>query len=164
MRLLTCWGARTKCEKVLLLVVAFLLGMTIFETERDLVCEQLVREEHEQIEREDQAADVFLMWPDTEDAVQTILDDMRTRASGYDRELKFGYRAHVIVRETEAQARAAADQLVSKLDAATGEEIRNRSLDSQSIGVSLLQLVVRCCSCAAENDAGVCLAVLGCRR
>ncbi|CAI8396637.1 MAG: alkanesulfonate monooxygenase [Rhizobiales bacterium TMED143] len=82
-----------------------------------------------------QAADVFLMWPDTEDAVQTILDDMRTRASGYDRELKFGYRAHVIVRETEAQARAAADQLVSKLDAATGEEIRNRSLDSQSIGV-----------------------------
>ncbi|MED5323516.1 MAG: LLM class flavin-dependent oxidoreductase [Pseudomonadota bacterium] len=82
-----------------------------------------------------QAADVFLMWPDTEPAVQTILDDMRRRAETYDRRLKFGYRAHVIVRETEAEARAAADRLVSKLDDATGTEIRNKSLDSQSIGV-----------------------------
>ena len=55
-----------------------------------------------------QAADVFLMWPDTEPAVQAILDDMRRRAETYDRQLKFGYRAHVIVRETEAEARAAA--------------------------------------------------------
>jgi alkanesulfonate monooxygenase len=42
---------------------------------------------------------------------------------------------HVIVRETEAQARDAADQLVSRLDDKTGEEIRNRSLDSASYGV-----------------------------
>ena len=41
------------------------------------------------------------MWPDTEPAVQAILDDMRRRAETYDRQLKFGYRAHVIVRETE---------------------------------------------------------------
>ena len=82
-----------------------------------------------------QEADVFLMWPDTEPAVQAILDDMRQRAATYERQLKFGYRAHVIVRETEEKARAAADQLISKLDDATGAEIRNKSLDSRSVGV-----------------------------
>ena len=80
-------------------------------------------------------ADVFLMWPDTMDQVKTILDDMRSRAAGYQRSLKFGYRAHVIVRETEAEAREAADKLISRLDDATGADIRNRSLDSASVGV-----------------------------
>ncbi len=80
-------------------------------------------------------ADVFLMWPDTMDKVADILDDMRTRADGYNRTLKFGYRAHVIVRETEDEARAAAETLISKLDDGVGEEIRNRSLDSASVGV-----------------------------
>ena len=80
-------------------------------------------------------ADVFLMWPDTIDKVEEILTDMRQRAERHNRELKFGYRAHVIVRETEAEARAAADTLISKLDDGVGEEIRNRSLDSASYGV-----------------------------
>ena len=80
-------------------------------------------------------ADIFLMWPDTMDQVKAILDDMRSRAAGYQRSLKFGYRAHVIVRETEAEAREAADRLISRLDDATGADIRNRSLDSASVGV-----------------------------
>ena len=80
-------------------------------------------------------ADVFLMWPDTMDQVKAILDDMRQRAASYQRQLKFGYRAHVIVRETEAEARAAADTLISKLDDGVGDDIRNRSLDSASVGV-----------------------------
>jgi alkanesulfonate monooxygenase len=49
--------------------------------------------------------------------------------------LRFGYRVHVVVRDTEAEARAAADRLVSRLDAATGDAIRARSLDSASAGV-----------------------------
>jgi alkanesulfonate monooxygenase len=81
------------------------------------------------------AADVYLMWPDTMPAVQAIVDDMTARAAGYGRTLKFGYRVHVVVRETEALARAAADRLLSKLDAATGDAIRAKSLDSQSVGV-----------------------------
>jgi alkanesulfonate monooxygenase len=40
------------------------------------------------------------------------------------------------VRETEAEAREAANRLLSKLDAAEGEAIRNRSLDTTSAGVS----------------------------
>ncbi len=82
-----------------------------------------------------QAADVFLMWPDTQQVVADVINDMTARAESYQRKLKFGYRAHVIVRETEAEARDAAATLISRLDDAKGEEIRARSLDSQSIGV-----------------------------
>ena len=81
-----------------------------------------------------QAADVFLMWPDTLSGVGTVLDDMRARAARYGRTLRFGYRAHVIVRATEAEARAAAQRLVSRLDDAAGDTIRRRSLDTSSAG------------------------------
>ncbi len=80
-------------------------------------------------------ADVYLMWPDTMDAVRAIIADLRSRAAKYERTLKFGYRVHVVVRETEGEARAAADRLLSKLDDAEGRAIRERSLDSQSAGV-----------------------------
>ncbi len=81
-----------------------------------------------------QAADVFLMWPDTLPGVKAAIGDMRARAARYGRELRFGYRAHVIVRSTEAEARAAARLLLSRLDAETGEQIRRRSLDTSSAG------------------------------
>ncbi len=81
-----------------------------------------------------QAADVFLMWPDTMSAVEAVVADMRARAARYGRELRFGYRAHVIVRATEQEARAAAARLVSRLDDQTGEMIRRRSLDTTSAG------------------------------
>ncbi len=80
--------------------------------------------------------DVFLMWPDKREAVADIIADMRTRAAAEGRTLRFGYRAHVVVRETEAEARIAADRLLSKLDAAQGAAIRAKSLDSLSAGVA----------------------------
>lgn len=80
-------------------------------------------------------ADVFLMWPEPLPAVRALLDDMRGRAARAGRTLRFGYRVHVIVRETDAEARAAARRLVSRLDAPTGDAIRARSLDHASIGV-----------------------------
>ena len=80
-------------------------------------------------------ADVYLMWPDTLPAVEAIVADMTARAAKYGRTLKFGYRVHVVVRETESEARDAASRLLSKLDDSEGEAIRNRSLDSSSYGV-----------------------------
>ena len=80
-------------------------------------------------------ADVFLTWPDTEDAVAELVADMRRRATASGRTLRFGFRAHVIVRETEAEARAAAVRLLAEVDEAAGEELRARSLDSGSAGV-----------------------------
>ena len=82
-----------------------------------------------------EAADVYLMWPDRMDEVKAIIADMTTRAARRGRTLKFGYRVHVIVRETEAEARAAARRLLSRLDDGAGEAIRKRSLDHASVGV-----------------------------
>jgi alkanesulfonate monooxygenase len=82
-----------------------------------------------------EAADVYLMWPDRMDEVKAIIADMTARAARRGRTLKFGYRVHVIVRETETQARAAARRLLSRLDDGAGEAIRKRSLDHASVGV-----------------------------
>lgn len=81
-------------------------------------------------------ADVFLTWPDTVSGVAATIEDMKQRAAGFERELKYGLRAHVIVRETEAEARDAATRLLSKLDDAEGEKIRQKSLDTASAGVA----------------------------
>ena len=83
-----------------------------------------------------QGCDVFLMWPDRKETVAAIIADMRARAARHGRTLRFGYRAHMVVRDTEAEARAAADRLLSKLDAAQGAAIRAKSLDSASAGVA----------------------------
>lgn len=80
-------------------------------------------------------ADVFLMWPDRIEAVRETLADMRRRAAAHGRRLRFGYRVHVIVRETEGEARRAARHLVAGLDDAVGDALRRRSLDHGSAGV-----------------------------
>jgi sulfoquinovose monooxygenase len=82
-----------------------------------------------------EAADVYLMWPDRMPEVANIIADMKSRAAKRGRSLKFGYRVHVIVRETEAEARAYARRLLSRLDAGAGDAIRKRSLDHASAGV-----------------------------
>ncbi len=82
------------------------------------------------------AADVFLMWPDTTDKMLEVKTDMDARAAAKGRSLRYGWRSHVIVRETEDEARAAARRLLSKLDDDTGAAIRQRSLDSASAGVA----------------------------
>ena len=80
-------------------------------------------------------ADVYLMWPDTEEQISLIISDMRERAARHNRTIKFGYRVHIVVRETEEEARNAAAYLISAVDEATGDAIRAKSLDSTSIGV-----------------------------
>ncbi|MBM3954769.1 MAG: LLM class flavin-dependent oxidoreductase [Planctomycetes bacterium] len=82
-----------------------------------------------------EATDVYLMWPDTLPNVRAIVADLRARAAAKGRRLRFGYRVHVIVRETESEARAFARRLVSRLDAARGDAIRGRSLDAATFGV-----------------------------
>ncbi|WP_420382552.1 LLM class flavin-dependent oxidoreductase [Novosphingobium sp.] len=82
-----------------------------------------------------QGADVYLMWPDTMPNVREIIADMTARAATYGRTLRFGYRVHVVVRETEDEARAYADRLLSKLDDAAGAAIRQQSLDANNFGV-----------------------------
>lgn len=81
--------------------------------------------------------DVYLMWPETEDKLINHMTVMSDKAAAYGRTVDFGLRVHVIVRETEAQARQAAQQLMSFVDDEKGKEIRERALDSKSYGVSI---------------------------
>lgn len=79
--------------------------------------------------------DVFLMWPETEECLLDTMCDMTARAARHGRVIDYGLRIHVIVRETEGEARAAARELVSKLDDTRGAELKHRSQDSRSAGV-----------------------------
>ncbi|MDF2375370.1 MAG: LLM class flavin-dependent oxidoreductase [Verrucomicrobiales bacterium] len=79
--------------------------------------------------------DVFLMWPETEERLAETMSEMSTLAAGFGRKIDFGLRIHMIVRETGEEARAAAQKLISKLDADKGEEIKNRAQDNKSAGV-----------------------------
>jgi alkanesulfonate monooxygenase len=81
--------------------------------------------------------DVYLMWPDTEDQLRGHMEDLTARAAHYGRKLDYGLRVHMIVRETETEARAHARKLVSKLDDIFGTEIRNRAQDAKTLGVAL---------------------------
>lgn len=80
--------------------------------------------------------DVYLMWPDTEEQLQSLMDNMTEKAAAYGRRVQFGLRVHVVVRETEEEARAYAAGLLSKLDLDLGTEIRNRAQDAKSLGVA----------------------------
>jgi len=81
--------------------------------------------------------DVYLMWPETESVLQNQMQVMSEKAAEYGRKVDFGLRVHVIVRETEEEARKWAKHLVSRLDDQVGSEIRNRAQDAKSLGVSL---------------------------
>jgi alkanesulfonate monooxygenase len=79
--------------------------------------------------------DVFLTWPESEESMYATMQDMAARAAAHGRKIDFGLRIHVIVRETEAEARAYARKLMSKFDEKRAAEIRSRGEDSRSLGV-----------------------------
>lgn len=59
--------------------------------------------------------DLYLTWGEPPAQVAEKLDDMRRRAAALGRTVRFGIRLHVIVRETEAEAWQAADNLIRHL-------------------------------------------------
>ncbi|HEY0294674.1 MAG TPA: FMNH2-dependent alkanesulfonate monooxygenase [Bordetella sp.] len=63
--------------------------------------------------------DVYLTWGEPPDAVRAKIADIRARAAKVGRTLAFGIRLHVIVRETNEAAWAAADELISHLSEET---------------------------------------------
>ena len=60
--------------------------------------------------------DTYLTWGEPPEAVAEKVRDVGTRAENLGRKLSFGIRLHVIVRETEDEAWAAAGKLISHLD------------------------------------------------
>ena len=80
--------------------------------------------------------DVYLMWPETESNLRRLMENMSEKAAKFNRTLDFGLRVHVVVRDTEEEACAYAESIISKLDLKMGIELRDRSLDAKSFGVS----------------------------
>ena len=83
-----------------------------------------------------QHCDVYLMWPEKMDELEGRMKAVNAVAARYNRTLDYGLRVHMIVRDTETEAREYAEYIVSKLDDEQGRAIRERALDSSSLGVS----------------------------
>ena len=66
--------------------------------------------------------DVYLTWGEPPDQVAAKIADVRAAATKAGRTLRFGIRLHVIVRETDEEAWAAAAELLSRLDRRTIEK------------------------------------------
>jgi alkanesulfonate monooxygenase len=75
------------------------------------------------------------MWPEPEENIYATMQDLSERAAKYGRKIDFGLRLHVIVRETEEEARQYTKTLMSKFDAQAGEALKNRTQDAKSLGV-----------------------------
>jgi len=80
--------------------------------------------------------DVYLMWPEPKENISERMKSVNAVAEKYDRKIDYGFRAHMIVRDTEQEAREYAEYIVSKLDDEYGQLIRDRAHDSISLGVA----------------------------
>jgi len=83
-----------------------------------------------------QHCDVYLMWPETQDMLAERMKAVNAVAEKYGRTLDYGLRVHLIVRDTEAEAKEYAEELVSRLDDEYGRLVRDRAHDSTSLGVA----------------------------
>lgn len=81
--------------------------------------------------------DVYLMWPEAEGQLADRMRVVNERAQHYGRTIDYGLRIHMIVRDTETEAREYAEDLVSQLDDEIGRQIRERALDAKNFGVSI---------------------------
>ncbi|WP_248796225.1 FMNH2-dependent alkanesulfonate monooxygenase [Pseudomonas sp. MWU13-2105] len=81
-----------------------------------------------------QHVDAYLTWGEPPAAVAEKIADVRKRAEQYGRTVHFGVRLHVIVRETNEQAWAAAEELISHLDDDTIEDAQKNYAKMDSEG------------------------------
>jgi len=63
--------------------------------------------------------ELYISWGERPQDVAAKFADIRARAAALGRTVRFGVRLHVVVRETEQEAWAAANRLIDKLDDAT---------------------------------------------
>jgi alkanesulfonate monooxygenase len=78
--------------------------------------------------------DTYLTWGEPPADVARKLADVQARAAAHGRQLQYGIRLHVIVRETEDEAWRAAAELVSQLDEATVAAAQARFKGMDSVG------------------------------
>ena len=78
--------------------------------------------------------DTYLTWGEPPTAVKEKIDHLKAKAAAKGRTLNYGIRLHVIVRETNEQAWAAADELIQYLDDATIAAAQKKFAEMDSVG------------------------------
>ncbi|WP_028311162.1 FMNH2-dependent alkanesulfonate monooxygenase [Derxia gummosa] len=78
--------------------------------------------------------ELFLTWGEPPAAVAEKVAAVRAAAAKHGRQVRFGIRLHVIVRETEAEAWADAERLISKVDDAAVEKAQAAFSKMDSVG------------------------------
>lgn len=80
-------------------------------------------------------ADVYLMWPEKMEMMRQTIEEVSEMAAKHGRVIDFGLRIHMVVRETEHEARQYAKRLVSHLNDSDAAAQRARHQDAVSYGV-----------------------------
>lgn len=78
-------------------------------------------------------ADVFLQWGEPVAQIKEQIEDVKQRAEKLNRTLEYGIRLHIVVRETEEEAWAAAHHIISKIDTDTQKNIEDIKSTSDSV-------------------------------
>jgi alkanesulfonate monooxygenase len=108
-------------------------------------------------------ADVCLVWGDTLPSIAARIASMREAEAAAGRTIRIGLRVHVVVRETEAEAWAAADRLISRIDPAVRAAFIAASGSADSEGQARQRALASGTSLVVEDNlwAGVGLARTG---
>ncbi|MFJ6216490.1 LLM class flavin-dependent oxidoreductase [Streptomyces sp. NPDC092296] len=86
------------------------------------------------IEMAAELVDVYLTWGEPVPQLREKLDRVRERAAAHGRTLRIGLRLHLIVRDTEEQAWAAADELLDATSEATYARRLGEAKDADGVG------------------------------
>ncbi|PWB13325.1 alkanesulfonate monooxygenase, FMNH(2)-dependent [Acinetobacter sp. AM] len=86
------------------------------------------------IELATEQVDTYLTWGEPPAAVKEKIENVRAKASAKGRQLNYGIRLHVIVRETNAEAWQAADELIQYVDDATIAAAQQKFKQMDSVG------------------------------
>lgn len=78
--------------------------------------------------------DLYLTWGEPPTQVKQKLDDVKARAAKKGRSIRFGIRLHIIVRETNEEAWAAADRLIQHLSDETIAQAQASLANTDSVG------------------------------
>lgn len=78
--------------------------------------------------------DTYLTWGEPPAAVEEKIQTMQAKSAAKGRRLNYGIRLHVIVRETSAEAWAAADELIRYVDDATIAAAQKKFRQMDSVG------------------------------
>lgn len=79
-------------------------------------------------------ADTYLLWAEPLEAIGDRITQVRSLAYDGGRELRFGLRIHVLVRDTGEQAWAEADRMQASFDPAVIDAVQRRSAQMDSVG------------------------------